>query len=59
MQVKQALEQRFPGIEVQGGAYPVAPIKVHSKGVRDTKASVHRSPVAKPSLPYRQRWGRQ
>lgn len=28
MQVKQALEQRFPGIEVQGGAYPVAPTKV-------------------------------
>jgi len=27
MQVKQALEQRFPGIEVQGGAYPVAPAK--------------------------------
>lgn len=28
MQVKQAVEQRFPGMEVQGGAYPVAPMKV-------------------------------
>lgn len=28
MQVKEALEGRFPGIEVTGGAYPVAPAKV-------------------------------
>lgn len=27
MQVKEALEGRFPGIEVTGGAYPVAPAK--------------------------------
>lgn len=28
MQVKEALEGRFPGIEVTGGPYPVAPAKV-------------------------------
>ncbi len=28
MQVKEALEARFPGIEVNGGPYPVAPLKV-------------------------------
>lgn len=27
MQVKEALEGRFPGIEVTGGPYPVAPAK--------------------------------
>jgi hypothetical protein len=30
MQVKEALEGRFPGIEVNGGSYPVAPVKVTS-----------------------------
>ena len=29
MQVKEALEHRFPGIEVTGGTYPVAPSKVY------------------------------
>ncbi|KAL0036343.1 hypothetical protein WJX77_003312 [Trebouxia sp. C0004] len=27
VQVKEALEGRFPGIEVNGGSYPVAPVK--------------------------------
>jgi len=30
VQVKEALEGRFPGIEVNGGSYPVAPVKVTS-----------------------------